>query len=204
MAWINKIISSKICPSKTKNWQRYFACSKLRTILISLSKKYQKNAVMTDLDIPVVSLLTSYTACEWNKINRWKIYRIETLLWYNKQFNIPKYYWKCWFKGPNSTLIIYMYIPLEMWNLIQTFHASILAHNCTYKLENRNKFVYYAKTEFRAQFTCSNLLIFCLFLFMENVRKFWCFLFKFIILILRVLFRIFFFWCFCCYIYLLF
>lgn len=71
-------------------------------------------------------------------------------------------------------------------------NASILAHNCTYKLENRNKFVYYAKTEFRAQFTCSNLLIFCLFLFMENVRKFWCFLFKSIILILRVLFRIFF------------
>lgn len=71
-------------------------------------------------------------------------------------------------------------------------NASILAHNCTYKLENRNKFVYYAKTEFRAQFTCSNLLIFYLFLFMENVRKFWCFLFKFIILILRVLFRIFF------------
>lgn len=78
-------------------------------------------------------------------------------------------------------------------------NASILAHNCTYKLENRNKFVYYAKTEFRAQFTCSNLLNFYLFLFMENVRKFWCFLFKFIILILRVLFRIFLL-CFCCYI----
>lgn len=78
-------------------------------------------------------------------------------------------------------------------------NASILAHNCTYKLENRNKFVYYAKTEFRAQFTCSNLLIFYLFLFMENVRKFWCFLFKFIILILRVLFRILLL-CFCCYI----
>lgn len=72
-------------------------------------------------------------------------------------------------------------------------NASILAHNCTYKLENRNKFVYYAKTEFIAQFTCSSLLIFYLFLFMENVRKFWCFLFKSIILILRVLFRIFFF-----------
>lgn len=78
-------------------------------------------------------------------------------------------------------------------------NASILAHNCTYKLENRNKFVYYAKTEFRAQFTCSNLLIFYLFLFMENVRKFWCFLFKFIILISRVLFRILLL-CFCCYI----
>lgn len=168
MAWINKIISSKICPSKTKNWQRYFACLKLHTILISNSKKYQKNAVMTDLVIQVVSLLTSYPACEWNKIDIWKIYHIETLLWYNKQFNIPKYYWKCWFKGPNSTLIIYMYIPLEMWNLIQTFHASILAHNCTYKLENRNKFVYYAKTEFRAQFTCSNLLTFYLFLLMSR------------------------------------
>lgn len=70
-------------------------------------------------------------------------------------------------------------------------NASILAHNCTYKLENRNKFVYYAKTEFRAQFTCSNLLTF--YLFFIYVRKFWCFLFKFIILILRVLFRIFFF-----------
>lgn len=85
---------------------------------------------------------------------------------------------------------IYLYIWI--WGL-NSDNASILAHNCTYKLENRNKFVYYAKTEFRAQFTCSNLLIFCLFLFMENVRKFWCFLFKFIILILRVLFRIFFF-----------
>lgn len=47
-------------------------------------------------------------------------------------------------------------------------NASILAHNCTYKLENRNKFVYYAKTEFRAQFTCSNLLTFYLFLFMSG------------------------------------
>lgn len=47
-------------------------------------------------------------------------------------------------------------------------NSSILAHNCTYKLENRNKFVYYAKTEFRAQFTCSNLLTFYLFLFMSG------------------------------------